>query len=109
MKISFLILIICGISILSGCGADPSVKEKQIMDLLSTNLPIGTSVDKVVSFLDSQNTEHSQYLTPEKEILAIYRKIGGQLFVKEDFQVVFTFDSKKQLKSMEGHKEFTGP
>jgi|ERR1035441_1719517 PBP1b-binding outer membrane lipoprotein LpoB len=112
MKIIFSIFFIC--LLLVGCtkgnkGDDPiEAKKKEIEQALKATLPIGTSVQDVVAYLDSKKLDHDNYDRSTKQLGAIERKVFKSLFTRTDVQIFFQFDEKDKLKGFTLKEIYTG-
>lgn len=85
-----------------------TTKEK-LADLIKGKIAIGSEIAEVVSFLDSNNIEHSKYVEDSRTIHAIVRNVSGRLIVKKSIQVKFIFSEEKKLYEYTVEEVFTGP
>jgi hypothetical protein len=100
---------------IAGCvkasDQDTEMSRSKIDALIKKDLPVGTSREDVIAYLDKQKVEHSGHsLTPSSDdIYAIYRNTpGGTPVVKTSIQSIFHFQNGK-LHDYEVKEVFTGP
>jgi hypothetical protein len=83
----------------------------QIEATVKRQLPVGSSRDHVVSFLDKQGIEHSGHSVgaPSEVIYAIFRNVqGNTLTTSKSVQVIFHFTNQR-LSDYSFKELFTGP
>ncbi len=84
---------------------------EQIETMVKKELPLGSSRDSVVSFLDKQGLEHSGHSpgAPSDLIYAIFRDVrGSTLTTSKSVQVTFRF-ANRGLSDYSFKEFFTGP
>jgi hypothetical protein len=111
-KYSLLILLALALSFVSfqGCsqnGGEVMTKEK-MEQVLKNDLPVGTPMGKVASYLDSKKID---YVTDSqgKKIEAMARNIDKGFIVSTSLRIVFDFDETGKLTGFTTEKKFTGP
>ena len=85
--------------------------KEEITSLIERELPLGTSRETVIAFLDKRKIEHSGDATeaPANVIYAMFRDVkGSTLTVKKSIQVVFRFKDNK-LDGYSIAEKLTGP
>lgn len=90
-------------------GSEDEVIKAEYEVTLRSDLALGSTVAEVITYLDSQEIEHSGFLTEHQHVKAIVRNIGGETFVKTAFQLQFNFEEKNKLTDIEIKKLYTGP
>ena len=87
------------------------MSKEKVEALVKEDLPLGTSRERVVAFLEKHKVEHSGNsagAVPET-IYAIYRNTeGGTSVVKKSVQLTLYFKNE-QLYSYDVKEMFTGP
>jgi hypothetical protein len=63
-------------------------------------LPIGSTAEDVIGFLDSKGIEHSKYLMPERQINARLGVTAKGLVSEKSLFAEFRFDGQHRLKSI---------
>jgi hypothetical protein len=89
----------------------PKMNADQIEAMVKQKLPLGSSRDHVVSFLDKQGIEHSGHSAgaPSEVIYAIFRDVQGSTFTtSKSVQVIFHFTNRR-LSDYSFKELFTGP
>jgi hypothetical protein len=78
-----------------------------------TQLPIGSSKDDVLRFLDGRpfgrKVEHSGYDPRDHSIEAIMRRTRPGLLTYASIQAEFQFDAEGRLREIVAREVFTGP
>ncbi|MEO8007739.1 MAG: hypothetical protein ABI728_04365 [Betaproteobacteria bacterium] len=100
---------------LLGCiktnAGDAEVSKEKVEALVKEELPLGTSRERVVAYLDKHKVEHSGNsagAVPDT-IYAIYRNAeGGTSVVKKSIQLTLRFKND-QLYNYDVKEMFTGP
>jgi hypothetical protein len=82
----------------------PSGTEKS----LRAALPLGTSVAAVLTYLENQKIEHSEYLRPSRVVYAIRRNTCHMILVECDTEVTLSFDEDNRLTAIHVRPGFTG-
>lgn len=91
---------------MNGCHKNQS--SKTIEDEVKQALPIGTSMEKVDSYLTSHEIEHSLY-KKENRIYAIVRNLQRQPNgVSASLSIIFSFDISNSLTNVQSKVEYTG-
>jgi hypothetical protein len=110
VRLAIAALLFLGVSGHSQAAENPMAVDKaQIDAMLSQNLPVGTSRDAVISYLDNHHIENSGARTRNpNSLVAIFRNLGGNLLVKTSVQVTFNFE-KDRLIGFSSRELYTGP
>jgi len=101
-----LVMTIAGV----GCGLSTADVEAQIKH----NLPLGSSKQEVIKFLDAHGYEHSGgykealYYVKSRRLYASIDARSYSIFAAGKISVVFEFDRKDRLKSYKVSETFTG-
>jgi len=75
---------------------------------IRTDLPVGTSLEKVDSYLDQHQIEHIYY-RHSHQITATIHNIQRDALVREDLYLVFSFDEYKGLRDILAKPAYTQP
>lgn len=101
-------------SSLSSAGASdlpPQISREQIERQIANALPLGSTREQVLAFLDAHHVENSSSsgAASPNQVLAIYRDVSGSsLVVKKAVQVIFRFKGNA-LESYSVVERFAGP
>jgi hypothetical protein len=80
---------------------------------VADGIPLQSTPDQVLTYLDSQKIEHSQYELDAFKgnyIKAALRSDPTQWdLVKTDYKIVFHFDSQNRFARSEIYEKYTGP
>lgn len=82
---------------------------KKIDEIITKEIPRGSTVSEVLSFLDAKKIEHSPYSKKNRAIYGILRNSSRGLFVKGSIQLEFLFDENGHLLRHNVKEVFTGP
>jgi hypothetical protein len=75
---------------------------------IRTDLPAGSSLEKVDAYLDQHQIEHTYY-RHSHQVTAIIHNIQRDSLVREDLNIVFTFDEYKSLRDILATPVYTQP
>ena len=90
-------------------GSKPQKRVEAFQRLVSQNIKIGDTPQRVIEFLDAQHLEHAQLMKPDfmyisghdyanqNVIEAIKRHTALGMFWDEAIQLVFVFNEKREL------------
>lgn len=86
----------------------PGPGPKEVSARVRTALPIGSSKEKVVAYLDEKHIEHSEFLPVERRIYAIQRDTCRALLVTCSIDMVFDFSAEGALEEISVKEGLTG-
>ena len=96
----------------SACSTDDATVAAKILELetaLQKELPIGSSPEKVIRFLQSRAIEHSVYQNPSPQITGIIRDVKKGLLTSTSVQLEFFFsENDNKLIEYKVSEVFTG-
>lgn len=75
---------------------------------LRAALPLGTNVETVLAYLDSQHLEHSSYVRKSQTVVAIKRDTCHMILVQCDTEIALSFDEQRRLAAIHVKPGFTG-
>lgn len=90
----------------SACGKERRVEGTE--ERIRADMPIGSSVDQAIAYLDKRGIEHSGYVAAERIVDAIHRG-GTSGLVNKSVRIRLSFDADRRLRSIETREQFTGP
>ena len=96
-----LLLMLLAMSFLSpACSNDQRVTAKilELETAIQEQLPIGSSPDEVIGFLQRHGIEHSNYHNDSRLITGIIRDVQKGLLTSGSVQLEFVFDNHKLTK-----------
>lgn len=82
------------------------MNKNEIKQKLEKDLPVGSSLNKIITYLQSYNLE-SSYVEKENKIYAKIEK-EKKLFMHKNISVIFLLDDNKKLLSFKLKEEYTG-
>jgi hypothetical protein len=86
----------------------PAIATDELERQISTNLPVGSTIDAVMAFLDRKGIEHSPYLDKDRSIHAIVRP-KEEALITESLSIIFRFDEAHLLQEHSIESVLTGP
>jgi hypothetical protein len=93
-----------------GCGRDRrAARADKLKDLISAEIPTGSSESQVVGFLDRRGFKYANEIQSQKEIFAVAPDSSGSDVVKTKFQVTFQFDDGRRLRDYTVSESLVGP
>jgi hypothetical protein len=75
---------------------------------IRADLPVGSSLERVDSYLDQHNIDHTYYRN-SNQVAAYIHNIQRDALVREDLYVVFSFDDYKSLRDILAKPVHTQP
>lgn len=105
-----LLLVIAGM-FTTACATGQSAKAiaDEYRSSINDALPIGSSAEAVVDYLNEQSIEHDQYKEPAPQITGIARDVKKGFLTSTSLQFFFEFDQQKTLKRFFLKEIYTGP
>jgi hypothetical protein len=95
--------------LLVGCTSGPlGWYYAPAIEQIRTDLPIGSSLAKVESYLDQNDIQYS-YFGRSREITAVVRNVRRDALVQPDQFLVFRFDGYRRLTDIEANPAYTRP
>ncbi len=95
-----------------GCiqaAQDDAMTTNKVNALIRKEVPFGSSISQVMTFLDANHVEHSDYREKEKAIYGIIHNTSGDSLVKSSITIEFHFSEQAKLKDYVVKEVFTGP
>ncbi len=77
-------------------GKSPQVRHYEA--LIKRELPLGSSVEETVAFLEEQGTLHSTALTYDRTLYGTVQNAKDGFMMRTDIRMLFYFDKRRQLK-----------
>jgi hypothetical protein len=75
---------------------------------IRADLPVGSSLARVDSYLNQHQIEHSYYWK-SNQVTAIIRNVRGDGLVQTDLNLVFSFDEYKTLRDILAKPAYIAP
>jgi hypothetical protein len=94
-----------------GC-APSSAEPGAVRERLLKAVPLQSSPETVLTYLDQQKVEHSPYHQDPSAgnvINAMVRERSGWSLVKKSYKVTFRFDDQRRLAECRVEPAYTGP
>ena len=101
---AFLLL---ALPLLTGCAVTEAWYHPALYQI-RTDLPVGSSLEQVDSYLDQHNIDHT-YDHGGNQVTAYIHNIQRDALVREDLYLVFSFDQFKSLRDIEAKPAYTTP
>lgn len=94
----------------AGCGTGKANARDQV-EALKSAIPLQSTPDRVISYLDRKKIEHSSYSSGKSggTIRAIIHHSSKWDVVYADYGVAFNFDKSDRLTAIEIQEHLTGP
>jgi len=102
--ITIVVLAVIAFAVRVPIGPDVAEARQQI----ERALPMGSTAEDVIVFLDSKGMEHSKYLLAERQINANIGVVSKGLFSETSLFAEFHFDTRDRLKSFAVETVSTG-
>jgi hypothetical protein len=99
--------LLVAISLLVGCASASWYYSPAIYQIRS-DLPPGTSLEKVDSYLTQHQVEHS-YFRKDNQVMALVRNVRRDGLVQADVSLIFSFDNDRTLTNVLAKPAYTGP
>jgi hypothetical protein len=93
--------------LLVGCASASWYYSPAIYQIRS-DLPPGTSLEKVDSYLTQHQVEHS-YFRKDNQVMALVRNVRRDGLVQADVSLIFSFDNDRTLTHILAKPAYTGP
>jgi hypothetical protein len=101
--------LLLALPLLVGCTSGPlGWYYAPAIEQIRTDLPIGSSLGKVESYLDQHDLQYS-YFSRSREITAIVHNVRRDALVQPDQFLVFRFDAERRLADIEANPVYTKP
>lgn len=84
------------------------MSKEKIEETIKKDLPSGTDLNKVMTYLKRNEFEGGDYNSKENKVYAKVRQDGDWL-IKKTICIIFSFDKEKKLESFEVKEVYTGP
>ena len=91
-----------------GCSPSGAPTAKALEAQIRKDVPIGSSVQQVMSYLSSKSITHVWH-KESSYIGAIVRDTDAGMLVKESVSMRFEFDANLILTAIKFEKKYTGP
>jgi len=106
---SFAIGVLSGLMAISCASRGrPAIAREDLEQQISTSLPVGSTTDAVLAYLDRKGIEHSPYLDKDRSIRAIIRP-KEEALITESLSIIFRFDEAHLLQEHSIKSVLTGP
>jgi hypothetical protein len=79
-------------------GGSKSRYVRHYEDLIRRELPIGSSVEETIAFLEEQGTLHSTALTFDRTLYGTAQNVKDGFMTRTDIRMLFYFDKRKRLQ-----------
>jgi len=105
--------VVLGLILTIGCAKStgaPPMSAAEVVSLVNT-MPLGTSRERVIEFLDQHHIENSGHSAgvPTNKIYSMFRNVeGGSFLISKSIQVIFTFRNSR-LSGRLFKNVYTGP
>jgi hypothetical protein len=66
--------------------------------LIRRELPLGSSVEETLTFLEEQGTLHSAALTYDRTLYGTVQNVKDGFMTRTDVRMLFYFDKRRMLK-----------
>ena len=100
-------VILLALPFVVGC-ATVSAWYHPALTQIQTDLPVGSSLARVDSYLDQHQIDHTYYRR-SNQITGYIHNIQRDALVREDLYLVFSFDQFKSLRDIEAKPAYTTP
>lgn len=84
-------------------------KEQEISQKLWAALPSGTSLTKLISYLDTDKIDHGGYDNRNHGLQATFWNVGGSLLITYEYDINFKFDERDKLITFTCDEHPQGP
>ena len=92
------IVILLALPFVTGCAEVSAWYHPQLTQI-RTDLPLGSPLERVDSYLDQHNIDHTYYRN-SNQVTAYIHNIQRDALVREDLYIVFSFDEYKSLRDI---------
>jgi len=101
--------LLLALPVLAGCTSGPiGWYYAPAIEQIRTDLPPGTSLAKVESYLDQHDIQYS-YFRKSRQVTVIVHNVRRDALVQPDQSLVFSFDYDKRLTDILANPAYTRP
>src|SRR5439155_13298784 len=94
-----------------GCAgiANATVTVESLKESIARDLPLGSSKERIMTFLDEQHLGGGTYSSKTNAVYAIVRNVRQSFLIRTDIQMIFYLDAEGKLKQYTVKEVHTGP